>query len=232
MHETILVTGANRGLGLEFCKQYAQSGHALLACCREPDKATALIGLAQQYPRIRLFQLDVSDGNSIRQLAFELSAQSVDELINNAGVYGDNDSQGFGGLDYQLWKDVFAVNTLGPVQMTEAFMPNLLAGTRKLVVAITSKMGSITDNTSGGSLLYRSTKSGLNAAMKSLSVDLAQNDIGVLILHPGWVQTDMGGSNALITPRQSVSGMLALINDFSLSDSGQFVDYTGKQIPW
>ncbi|HFD11323.1 MAG TPA: SDR family NAD(P)-dependent oxidoreductase, partial [Crenotrichaceae bacterium] len=106
------------------------------------------------------------------------------------------------------------------------------AGTRKLVVAITSKMGSITDNTSGGSLLYRSTKSGLNAAMKSLSVDLAQNDIGVLILHPGWVQTDMGGSNALITPRQSVSGMLALINDFSLSDSGQFVDYTGKQIPW
>jgi NAD(P)-dependent dehydrogenase (short-subunit alcohol dehydrogenase family) len=116
--------------------------------------------------------------------------------------------------------------------MTEALLPNLLAGNKKLVVAITSKMGSIADNSSGGCLLYRSSKAGLNAAMKSLSFDLAHRGVGVLILHPGWVQTDMGGPHALITSQQSVAGMLELINGFSMSDSGQFVDYTGKQVPW
>ena len=118
---------------------------------------------------------------------------------------------------------MLTVNTLAPVRVTEALLPNLLAGNTKLVVAITSKMGSIADNSSGGSLLYRSSKAGLNAGMKSLSMDLADHQIGVLILHPGWVQTDMGGSHALITAEQSVTGMSKLINDFKIADSGQFL---------
>lgn len=230
--ETILVTGANRGIGLEFCKQYARSGHAIFACCREPKNASVLTKLAQQYSKVKLLPLDLSDGDSIDRLAAKLSGQSIDVLINNAAVYGDDNSQGFGKLDYQLWQDVFTVNTLASVRMTEALLPNLLAGNKKLVVAITSKMGSIADNSSGGCLLYRSSKAGLNAAMKSLSLDLAHRRVGVLILHPGWVQTDMGGPHALITSQQSVAGMLELINGFSMSDSGQFVDYTGKQVPW
>ena len=230
--ETVLVTGANRGIGLEFCKQYAHAGHAVLACCREPKSASVLAKLAQQHPNVKLLSLDLSDGDSIDRLAAKLSGQSIDVLINNAAVYGDDNSQGFGKLDYQLWQDVFTVNTLASVRMTEALLPNLLAGNKKLVVAITSKMGSIADNSSGGCLLYRSSKAGLNAAMKSLSLDLAHRRVGVLILHPGWVQTDMGGPHALITSQQSVAGMLELINEFSMTDSGQFVDYTGKQVPW
>jgi NAD(P)-dependent dehydrogenase (short-subunit alcohol dehydrogenase family) len=230
--ETILITGANRGIGLEFCKQYAHSGHTVFACCRKPKSANVLANLAQQYPNVKLLPLDLSNGDSIDKLAVELSGQSIDVLINNAAVYGDDNSQGFGKLDYQLWQDVFTVNTLASVRMTEALLPNLLAGNKKLVVAITSKMGSIADNSSGGCLLYRSSKAGLNAAMKSLSFDLAHRGVGVLILHPGWVQTDMGGPHALITSQQSVAGMLELINGFSMTDSGQFVDYTGKQVPW
>jgi NAD(P)-dependent dehydrogenase (short-subunit alcohol dehydrogenase family) len=230
--KTILITGANRGIGFEFSKQYAQSGHQVLACCREPQKARALAALAQQHPQIKLLALNVADGASIDKLASELSTTSIDVLINNAAVYGDDHSRGFGKLNYQHWLDVLVVNTLAPVRVTEALLPNLLAGNIKLVVAITSKMGSIADNSSGGSLLYRSSKAGLNAAMKSLSMDLADHQIGVLILHPGWVQTDMGGSHALISPEQSVAGMSRLINNFTLAESGQFFDYSGQQISW
>ncbi|MEE9425109.1 MAG: SDR family oxidoreductase [Methylococcales bacterium] len=230
--KTILVSGANRGIGFEFSKQYAQSGHQVLACCREPEKARALAEIAQQYPHVKLLTLDISDGDSIHNLATELTGVAIDVLINNAAVYGDDHSKGFGQLNYHYWLDVLAVNMLAPVRVTETLLPNLLAGDSKLVVAITSKMGSIADNSSGGSLLYRSSKAGLNAAMKSLSVDLAEHGAGVLILHPGWVQTDMGGSQALITAEQSVSGMCKLINGFSMADSGQFMDYSGKQVPW
>ncbi|MEE9412053.1 MAG: SDR family oxidoreductase [Methylococcales bacterium] len=230
--KTILVSGANRGIGFEFSKQYAQSGHQVLACCREPAKARALAELAKEYPHVKLLTLDISDGDSIHSLATELSGVAIDVLINNAAVYGDDHCKGFGQLNYHYWLDVLTVNMLAPVRVTETLLPNLLAGDSKLVVAITSKMGSIADNSSGGSLLYRSSKAGLNAAMKSLSVDLAEHGTGVLILHPGWVQTDMGGSQALITAEQSVSGMCKLINGFSMADSGQFMDYSGKQIPW
>ncbi len=229
MH-SILVTGANRGIGLEFCKQYAQSGNTIYACCRNPANAIELLKLGEAYPCIRIKKLDVANEGSILELVSDLAGAAIDVLIHNAGVYGDN--RGLGYLNYQSWLDVFTVNTIAPVRITESLLANLIAGDKKLVVAITSKMGSIADNSSGGALLYRSSKTALNAVMKSLSQDLVEQGVGILILHPGWVHTEMGGPNALITTQESVQGMLRLVNKFTLQDSGLFLDYSGKEIPW
>ncbi|MCH9698775.1 MAG: SDR family oxidoreductase [Gammaproteobacteria bacterium] len=230
--KTVMVTGANRGIGLEFCRQFASEGDQVFACCRDPESAKALQKLAGELPGIVIMPLDVSSAESITEFQAGLNGQVIDLLINNAGVYGDNHSAGFGGLDYQLWQQVFAVNTLAPVRLAEALLPNLLQGQKKLIVALTSKMGSIADNGSGGALLYRSSKAALNAAMRSLAIDFSKNKIGILILHPGWVKTDMGGPHALISSAQSVSGMKAIIDGFKSSQSGSFLDYTGEVIPW
>ncbi len=225
---TVLITGANRGLGLEFCKQYAAEGWQVLACCRNPEKADKLADI----PHVRIVPLDVSDFAQIDNLAAQLQDTAIDVLINNAGVYGDNRQRGFGQLDYAAWTQTFTVNTQAPVKIAEAFLPHLKRGEKKLLVSISSLMGSIADNGSGGSILYRTSKAALNAAMKSLSIDLQDQKIGVLVLHPGWVKTDMGGPNALIDAQQSVAGMRQVIERFNLAQSGSFLKYDGTILPW
>ena len=229
---TILITGANRGLGLEFCRQYAQAGWQVIACCRHPEQATELNNLAEQYQTIKLECLDVADFEQIDKLAQKLTDQAIDVLLNNAGLYGDTSQSGFGQLNYQVWSDTLRVNTLAPIKMAEAFLPHLQASQQKLLVTVSSLMGSIADNTSGGSIVYRSSKAAVNAAMKSLAIDLRQQEIGVLILHPGWVKTDMGGPNAMIEAQESISGMRAVIADFSLEQSGCFLKYNGQAMAW
>lgn len=230
---SILITGANRGLGLEFSRQYAAAGWRVIAACREPSAADDLVALAKQYPNIRIEALNVADFTQVDALAARLADESLDVLLNNAGVYGDKPGQGFGHLDYQAWSETLAVNTLAPVKMAEAFLPNLERGEKKLIATVSSLMGSMADNTSGGSVLYRSSKAGLNAAMKSLAIDLRPRAVGVLILHPGWVKTDMGGQNALIDAQTSVSGMRQRIEAFSLEQSGSFVRFDdGRVMPW
>lgn len=229
---TILITGANRGLGLEFCRQYAVAGWRILACCRHPESADRLQELARQYPDIQIEALDVADFNQIDELSIRLRDENIDILLNNAGVYGDSARDGFGRLDYQTWTKNLVINSQAPVKMAEAFLPQLERSEKKLIVCVSSLMGSMADNTSGGSILYRSSKAALNAAMKSLSIDLNSRSIGVLIFHPGWVRTDMGGSNALINAEESVSGMSKQINQFSLDQSGRFVKYDGSALPW
>jgi NAD(P)-dependent dehydrogenase (short-subunit alcohol dehydrogenase family) len=135
-------------------------------------------------------------------------------------------------LNYQKWQSTLTINMVAPVKMAEAFLPQLQRGNKKLIVAVSILMGSIADNGSGGSLLYRSSKAGLNAVMHSLSIDLRSDSIGVLILHPGWVKTDMGGKNALIDINQSVTGMRRCIDSFTLAQSGSFVKYDGRLMPW
>lgn len=230
--QTVLVTGANRGLGLEFCRQYAKEGWRVLATCRNPDTAEALIQLARQYASIQIEALDVADFTNIDGLAKRLATDAIDVLINNAGVYGDEQSRGFGSLDYVQWQTTLTINTVAPVKMAEAFLSQLQQGKRRLIVNVSSLMGSISDNGSGGSLLYRSSKAGLNAVMHSLAIDLSAKSIGVLILHPGWVKTDMGGPNALITVEESVTGMKDCIDRFTLSHSGDFLKYDGSPMPW
>jgi NAD(P)-dependent dehydrogenase (short-subunit alcohol dehydrogenase family) len=229
---TLLVTGANRGLGLEFCRQYAIAGWQVLACCRHPAEAQALKTLAEQHLSLSIHALDLADFATVDKLSGKLAKESIDVLLCNAGVYPDSVENGFGRLDYPLWLHSFVVNTQAPVKLAEAFLPQLKRGERRLIVAISSLMGSMADNTSGGSLMYRSSKAALNAAMKSLALDLAAQRVGVLILHPGWVRTDMGGQNAPLAPSESVKGMRQAIEAYSPSDSGRFVDFRGKVAPW
>ena len=229
---TVLITGANRGLGLEFCRQYAEQGWHVIACSRNPDDAFDLNKLASRHPDIQSEALDVSEFGEIDALSRKLADLSIDVLINNAGIYTDNGSNGFGRLDYQAWTKSLVVNTEAPVKMAEAFLPQIKRSDKKLIVAISSLMGSMADNDSGGSIFYRSSKAALNAAMKSLAIGLKEQSVGVLIFHPGWVKTDMGGPNALINAEPSIAGMRALIENFSLAQSGSFVKYDGTPMPW
>jgi NAD(P)-dependent dehydrogenase (short-subunit alcohol dehydrogenase family) len=229
---TVLITGANRGLGLEFARQYAEAGWRVLAACRDPDRAGELGALAERHSALTIHRLDVARFEEIDALAAELAAEPVDVLLNNAGVYGDSAGNRFGTLSYTEWERVLRINVLSPAKMAEEFRPQLQRGSRKLIVSITSLMGSIADNSSGGSILYRSSKAALNAAMKSIAIDLRDAGIGVLLLHPGWVQTDMGGPGAPTPPAESISGMRRVIESFTHDESGRFVDFRGNQLPW
>lgn len=227
---TLLITGANRGLGLEFVNQYAEDGWQVIACCRWPDDAKELNALADKFgDQIEVYALDVADFEQIDALALLLQGRPIDLLINNAGVYPQSE---FGHVAYEAWAEAFHINTMAPMKMVEAFAPHVAASSLKKIVTLTSKMGSIDDNTSGGSYIYRSTKAAGNMVMKSLAVDLKPMGIASTILHPGWVRTDMGGPNGLIDAPESVAGMRKVIEALTLENSGRFVAYDGKLIPW
>lgn len=227
--QQVLITGANRGLGLEFTKQYAADGWNVLACCRHPQSAMQLQALAQTYPNIKIISLDVADFAQIDALALQLKEVSIDLLINNAGVYP---SSSFGDVDYDDWAQGFKINSMAPLKMAEAFVQHITRSQLKKIATITSKMGSIDDNTSGESYSYRSSKCAVNMVMKSLSIDLKPYGISTITLHPGWVQTDMGGPNGLINAQTSVTGLRQQIADLDVSSSGKFVAYDGKPINW
>lgn len=232
MSSSILITGANRGLGLEFTRQYAANGWRVFACCRNPHKADALQQLQLQYAgNLSLHELDVSDFQQIELLARELSGKSLDVLLNNAGLYHKG-KETFGSVDYEAWMEAFRVNSMAPLKMAEAFVKNLALGQQKKIINITSKMGSIDDNTSGHHYLYRSSKTALNMVTRSLAIDLAPLGITAIVMHPGWVQTDMGGFSAPTTVQQSIAGMRQVIAHITPKDSGKFYGYDGKEIPW
>jgi NAD(P)-dependent dehydrogenase (short-subunit alcohol dehydrogenase family) len=225
---TVLITGANRGLGLEFVKQYAIDNYEVIACARKLNKKDSLHKLQESYKNISIFPLDIQNFTSIDQLAKTLK-KPIDILINNAGVYPDSSIDH---IDYDAWLDAFKINTLAAFKMTKAFLPHLKKGDLKKVASLTSKMGSIDDNSGGGEYLYRSSKTALNMVMKSLSIDLKPYDLSLITLHPGWVRTDMGGPNGLIDADESVAGMKRQIDKLSVKTTGQFIAYDGKKIPW
>jgi NAD(P)-dependent dehydrogenase (short-subunit alcohol dehydrogenase family) len=226
---SVLVTGANRGLGLEFTKQYAADGWNVLACCREPKQASALQAIANANKNVEILALDVANFAQIDALGLQLKDRAIDVLINNAGVYP---SSRFGSVDYNAWAEGFRVNSMAPLKMAEAFVQQLARSQLKKIATLTSKMGSIDDNTSGESYSYRASKTAVNMVMKSLSIDLKSYGISVVTLHPGWVQTDMGGRNALISAQTSVTGLRQVIDKLSLSNTGEFIAYDNKQIAW
>ena len=231
--KTALITGANRGIGLEFCRQYAAEGWRVLACSRYPEKSDELNRLATGNPELIIVHaLDVADHVEIDRLAQVLAGESIDLLINNAGIYPDSDKSGFGHTDYAGWLQAFRINTMAPLKMAETFAAQIARGKQKTIVTITSKMGSIADNSGGGSYLYRSSKAAVNMVVKSLAIDLKPLGITAVVFHPGWVKTDMGGPNAMISAEQSVSGMRQVISGLSSADSGKFFGYDGQAIPW
>lgn len=225
----VLITGANRGIGLEFTKQYAADGWKVLACCRTPAKASELNRIANTNNHVRVLSLNVADFAQIDALAIQLKDENIDLLINNAGVYPQSS---FGDTHYDDWASAFKVNTMATLKMAEAFVQHITRSQLKKIASITSKMGSIDDNTSGDSYSYRSSKTALNMVMKSLSIDLKPYGISVVTLHPGWVKTDMGGHNALIDTRTSVTGLRDVIDQLNLNNSGRFIAFDGNEIAW
>ena len=229
---SVMITGANRGLGLEWTRQYAEAGWRVFASCRRPEEADALVALAVRHPGVSVHRLDVTDSEQLRTLQLDLEDVRIDVLLNNAGVYLDTFMGEFGGIDYEVWLRSFAVNTLGAVRVSEAFVGQVARSERKLVVAISSHMGSIAEVATSGNYAYRSSKAALNAAMRGLSHALAPRGIGVMLLHPGWVGTRMGGPDAMLTPAQSVRGMRALVDNFKPELNGRFFRFNGSEIPW
>ncbi len=229
---TLLITGSNRGLGLEFVRQYAKDDWRVHACCREPDQARELRQLASQYKNISVHELDVADHKHIESLGKALRDTPVDVVLNNAGVYAGNSDESFGTLNYQAWNHAFRINTMAAAKLAEVFVDHVARSDKRLIAALSSLMGSMADNGSGGSYLYRSSKAALNAVMVSLAHDLKARRIGTLVLHPGWVKTDMGGPNAEITTETSVRGMRKVLEQFTLKDSGRFIAYDGAELPW
>lgn len=224
---SVLITGANRGIGLEFARQYAADGWRVFATCRDPDAAGELRAVSGD---ISVHRLNVIDAGQIAALAGELAGEAIDLLINNAGISGRGGSA-FGRIDYGVWEDTMRVNALAPALVTEAFAPHLERGDRKCVVAISSRLGSISEM-GGGYLIYGTSKAALNAAMKTLAADLRGRGITVAVLHPGWVATDMGGAGAPVSAEASVAAMRGIIAGLGPSDSGRFFDYGGDEIPW
>jgi len=229
----ILITGSNRGLGLEWVRQYARLDWHVHATCRHPDDAEELLQLSHEHPNIEIHRLDVTHPDEIAAVAESLQGQSIDILLNNAGVYLERLQRNtLGHIDYPAWEETFRVNSMGAVRITEAFSNHVSRSKKRLVVVITSHMGSIAEIESPGSYAYRSSKTALNAAMKGISLELRQRQVGVLLLHPGWVKTRMGGPNALISTATSVTGMRAIIDRFEMPQSGNFYRYDGSIIPW
>jgi NAD(P)-dependent dehydrogenase (short-subunit alcohol dehydrogenase family) len=222
------VTGAARGLGLEFVRQYAADGWRVLACARAP--APALEALVRQAgPAIAAHPLDVADHRAIDALAAALGGEPIDVLLNVAGVLV---ATGFGKTDYALWARSMQVNVFAPMKMAEAFVEHVARSAQRKVVTLTSVLGSVGGNAAGGMYDYRSTKAAVNAIMKSMSIDLARREIIAVPVHPGWVRTDMGGPRAEIDAATSVTGMRRVIAELSMAQSGRFLDYRGAELPW
>ncbi|MCS6997370.1 MAG: SDR family NAD(P)-dependent oxidoreductase [Casimicrobiaceae bacterium] len=224
MPKTILIAGANRGLGLEFARQYAADGEHVIATCRRPAEATELRRLG-----VRIETLDTSSQSSIRALAERLSGQSVDVLICNAGVYGPR-SEALADLPTEDFDLVMRTNVLGPLRLALAFA-EAVARARGVMAFLSSRMGSISDMSATSGIAYRASKAALNAVVKAASIELGRRGVRVLALHPGWVRTDMGGPQATLSPQESVAGMKQVIGKASALHGG-FYDYTGAAIPW
>lgn len=239
---SVLITGANRGIGLEFVKELALLGpnkiSYLIATCRNPDQATELNELAKKHENLTVLKLDVKNYDSYDEFYNQVSSIVGDKglqlLINNAGILITKE---FEEVTREQMLENFEVNVVTPLLLTQKLLPLLkLSGsqnkTRTLVVNVSSKIASIDDNTSGGRYPYRTSKTALNQVSKSMSVDLLKHKIQTVAVHPGWVQTDMGGPNALINTSQSVSGMLKYILDNESDINGKFLNYDGTEIAW
>ena len=224
--KNILITGANRGIGLKFA-EILSANNNIYATARDITKADDL----EKLDNTELLELDLLDKDSIKSFCSELKDIPLDMIINNAGIFQDEQMEETI-LDPELWLDEIMINAVGPVVLSQKLKENIMSGNDKKIIFISSQMGSIDDNYSGGYYFYRTSKSALNSAAKSLSIDWKADGIAVLMLHPGWVRTDMGGSNAKLDIDTSVRKMLDVINSLDMSKTGAFLNYEGKKLEW
>lgn len=223
---TVLITGANRGLGLEFARQYHEAGWDVIATARDPDAAADLKALG-----VSIEALDVADAASVAAMAQRLQGRPIDLLINNAGIAGGPAGR-LEGAKMDDFERTMQVNTSGPMRVTQALLANLRAGQGKMVVSISSKLGSIELNTGGRSYGYCVSKAALNMFMRNLAAELRGAGFICIAMSPGWVQTDLGGPSAQLTPEQSIKGMKKVIDGLKPEDSGKFWNHEGAIVPW
>ena len=226
--KTIFVTGSNRGLGLEFVKQFESNGFKVIAACRNPRLADNLNSIKGN---IEVVKLDINSGSDFENISTIYKNENIDILINNAGIIGLNKKM-IGEINYEDWKNVFQTNVLGPTMIVEKLLSQIARSQKKLIVSISSKLGSIEENSGGGQYAYRASKAALNAVNKSLSIDLIDKGITSIVISPGWVKTDMGGQNADITVHDSVTQMRRLIESVTINDTGKFFNFDGDIIKW
>jgi NAD(P)-dependent dehydrogenase (short-subunit alcohol dehydrogenase family) len=230
--ETVLITGANRGIGLELAARYAAAGNRVLACCRQPSKADKLQALAKSRKGLTIHAVHVADGKSVAALAAEIRTAPIDILINNAGMSGPaGDKQSLAHMDFDGWAETFTVNTMAPLRMLQTFRRNLKAGKNPRAITITSQMGALALNMPV-MFAYCSSKAAVNKVMRMASVELANDGIAVGLIHPGWVRTDMGGSGADISVEDSAAGIMSVIAKLSLADTGSFKKWNGEDHAW
>lgn len=234
---TVLVTGANRGLGLEFARQYAADGWEVIATARQPEKSDGLRQLKESHKNLRAYALDIASDETVQDLVDALNGKAVDVLILNSGVY-PREGQNIGQIDYEGWREAFETNVLGTMRVTEALLENVAASERKQIAAISTSMASLR-GVQGGSVAqagtsyqYRSTKTALNMAMSILAKELAPRGISVVMFDPGWVKTDMGGPHAQLTPEESIGGMRKVLAGDAMGLSGKFLGHDGTLRPW
>ena len=222
---TVLITGANRGIGLELARQYAAAGWRVIGTARKPDAASELRELDAS-----IVQLDVTDPSSVERWAQDLAGTPIDLLINNAGIQPLMWT--LEEVDFDDFERALAVNTVGPVRVTRALLPHLRAGTLRRIVNVTTNLSSIAENTEGGFYGYRESKAALNMFTKSLAADLGKEGFISIVLHPGWVKTDLGGPQAPLEVEDSVRGMIRVIDGLSSADNGTFHTWAGERMAW
>ena len=225
--ETIVVTGANRGIGLALTRELAQAGKRVVAACRAPNRARELAALAGA---VEVRELDVADEGSVARFVASLAGEAVDVLVNNAGV-GGGSHQAVRDMDYAAWREALEVNTIAPFRLATALLPNLRRSNRPRIVAVSSQMGSL-HRKSAGMYAYRSSKAALNKVMQVLAVELEREGIVVCPVHPGWVRTGMGGPGAELSVDESAKGLAQWIESLGLEHSGRFWTWDGREHPW
>lgn len=231
---TVLITGANRGIGLELARQYAQRGWNVVATARAPAEAGELRAIAAKHPALVIEALDVTDHAQIDALAAKYKGRPIDILINNAGISGGHENAKLGQMNYDAYYRVHAVNVVGPVKMTEAFLPNVAASEQKKIINITSGQGSIA-KTWGCCYFYRSSKAALNMMMRNISIELKPKGITVGLISPGFVKTDMTAGIDLpmmITAQESAAAVIKVIDGYDLAKTGTFLEHDGREWPW
>jgi NAD(P)-dependent dehydrogenase (short-subunit alcohol dehydrogenase family) len=224
----VLLTGANRGLGLGLAQAFSGDGWDVIAAVR--TRSPALEALAGAGVEIHL--LDLCDDRELSALAARLAGRPLDLLINNAGRMGESKHQGLGHFDRAVWHDLFDINLFTPMRLAELLLPSLERAERPRIVTLSSTLGSMQLNEHGGLYAYRASKAGVNAITKSLALDLRDRGIIVVALSPGWVRTDMGGPDAELEVETSVRGMQRVIEGLRPEDSGKFLSWDGRELPW
>jgi len=229
----VLITGANRGLGLAFARESLARGYRVFATCRHPEEADELRALTAEHPdRLTVLRLDVTNEETIEAAAHAVRSQerALDLLINNAGT--NPSGERIGHLDAETMLRTYHVNSVGPMLVTQAHLDLLRAGDDPKILNISSTSGSLARKSSGGGYSYSSSKAALNMLTRALAFDLQSDDVIVVAVHPGWVRTDMGGEAAPLAPTESVKGVLDVTDDLSDADTGMFYTYEGRQAPW